>query len=291
MQLLFRSEIPSFAWQFRDYIRKKYQIELILQQEKTDMRQNVIAVYLSGNSEQTAAILQDLAEFHRNPFDERYERASWETGDVSSGSHSLKELAENSSQGIKQQLLKTGPVTLLITLICIIVYGFEISGMAEQIMQFAHFPYEFGENQQIWRYFTHSLVHLSSMHITFNLVWWWIFGGAIERYFGSTKLIIIYVLAAFATGVTQNFASGPHFFGLSGVVYAVLGYVFVADKFSPNNRFNLPSGFFNVLIIGIALGFVTPLIGIKMGNTAHITGLLVGLILAFLQEKIGKKSK
>lgn len=75
----------------------------------------------------------------------------------------------------------------------------------------------------------------------------------------------------------QNYFSGPDFFGLSGVVYAVLGYVFVVNKF--NDTFlSLPNGFFAMLVIGILLGFISPFFGVHMGNAAHISGLMVGLI-------------
>lgn len=33
-----------------------------------------------------------------------------------------------------------------------------------------------------------------------------------------------------------------------------------------------------MLLVGIALGFISPLFGVEMGNAAHISGLIVGLI-------------
>lgn len=83
-------------------------------------------------------------------------------------------------------------------------------------------------------------------------------------------------------------ASGAAFFGLSGVVYAVLGYVLVLDKLSNQQKFHLPQGFFTMLLVGIAFGFVSPLIGVSMGNTAHITGLFTGVVLALLKIRVGK---
>lgn len=152
-------------------------------------------------------------------------------------------------------------------------------------MQAFHYPAYPEQEGQIWRYVTHSLVHLSLWHIAFNLLWWWIFADMIERKFGSGKLILLYLLSAVISGVAQNFASGPAFFGLSGVVYAVLGFVFGVDRFGKSEPFNLPQGFFNMLLVGIGFGFISPLIDIQMGNSAHISGLIVGLAYGFLQAK------
>ena len=90
--------------------------------------------------------------------------------------------------------------------------------------------------------------------------------------------------------MAQNVATGPPFLGLSGVVYAVLGYVFVLDKLNKQTDFDLPDGFFYMLVVGILLGFAGPLVDINIGNTAHISGLLVGMLLAFWDRNIRVKS-
>jgi len=163
-------------------------------------------------------------------------------------------------------------------------------GFAEPILLAAHFPEDTTQEGEIWRYLTHTLVHLSNMHILFNLTWWWIFGGAIERQLGSLKLLQIYFFAGVISGIAQNLVSGPAFFGLSGVVYAVLGYVFMLDKIHKQTAFALPDSFFNMLLVGILLGFAGPLIDIQIGNTAHISGLLLGMGLAWMDRKIRIKS-
>ena len=76
----------------------------------------------------------------------------------------------------------------------------------------------------------------------------------IERTFGSVKLLMLYVVASVITGYVQNYVSGPAFFGLSGVVYAVLGYVFIRDKLN-HHLFDLPEGFFHNVIGGDRIRF------------------------------------
>ncbi|QPB41607.1 rhomboid family intramembrane serine protease [Rodentibacter haemolyticus] len=173
----------------------------------------------------------------------------------------------------------------LITAICIVVYILQQSGFEEDIMEAFHYPIYPDQERELWRYVTHSLVHLSNIHIIANLSWFWLFGGVIERYFGGFKLFLLFLLSALISGIAQNYFSGPDFFGLSGVVYAVLGYVFVVDKLNAN-LFDLPKGFFTMLLVGLAFGFISPLFDIYIGNAAHISGLLVGLVWGFADSKI-----
>ena len=57
------------------------------------------------------------------------------------------------------------------------------------------------------------------------------------------------------SGAVQNYFTGPAFFGLSGVVYAVLGYVLVVDKLHPHS-FDLPEGFLQCYWWGLYLALL-----------------------------------
>lgn len=190
---------------------------------------------------------------------------------------------------LKQLLSQSGKTTLFITALCALIYAGQMLGFEWEIMDALHYPADVVQETDVWRYFTHSLVHLSNLHILFNLSWFWIFGGMIEQKRGAGILIVLYFVAAIISGYVQNAVSGPAFFGLSGVVYAVMGYVFVMDKFN-HHLFELPEGFFSMLIIGIVLGFVSPFFGVEMGNAAHISGLITGCVIGFFDSKLRKNS-
>ena len=184
-----------------------------------------------------------------------------------------------------QFIRQNGRFTSLICLLCLFIFILQNLGLENFIFSLLHYPDSIYQQDDFWRYFSHSLVHLSFLHLLFNLSWFFIFGGAIERQFGALKLIFLYFISAIITGFIQNYFSGPDFFGLSGVVYAVLGYVLIIDKFSAYS-FNLPEGFFSMLLIGLGLGFVSPYFGVEMGNAAHISGFLVGIIYGIFDGKI-----
>lgn len=53
---------------------------------------------------------------------------------------------------------------------------------------------------EFWRYFIYALMYFSLMYIFFNLFWWWYFGGAVEKRFGSGKLIVITFISVLLSG-------------------------------------------------------------------------------------------
>ncbi|MCW9711267.1 rhomboid family intramembrane serine protease [Avibacterium sp. 21-586] len=285
MQRLFGSEISNFAFYFRDYIAQKYQVPLEVKEEQTKYG-IMLAVYVAEDCPLLSQIEQERDEFLKRPFDAMYQQASWETGKIEQTDENKVRWKFPQFSQWKQQKF-----TVFLTALCLIIYLFQLLGFNQEILLATHYPEGYIEQSELWRYFTHSLVHLSPWHITFNLVWWWIFAGKIEQKFGTATLVLLYLLSAFISGFAQNIASGPAFFGLSGVVYAVLGYVLVFDKFSRLHPFHLPQGFFTMLLVGIAFGFVSPLIGVSMGNTAHITGLLSGIVLAGVKILFTKPQK
>lgn len=188
-----------------------------------------------------------------------------------------------------KRLLRKKKITFILTALCALIYLLQNIGFEEPIMDLFHYPAYSWEDQEVWRYFTHAIVHLSVPHILFNLSWFWLFGGAIERRFGSLHFLLLVLVSAAVSGAIQNYFTGPDFFGLSGVVYAVLGYVLVVDKLHPHS-FDLPEGFFTMLLVGLVFGFISPLFGINIGSAAHISGFILGLVWGFLQSKIKAKS-
>ncbi|TCJ98855.1 GlpG protein [Volucribacter psittacicida] len=269
MKLLLQSEIGALALHFRDYIRNKYGIELILEQTEQGDR-----LYIEEDNPYFADILQEREQFLQNPFDSRYEQASWQAGDI----------GFNVSQKKGGLFLVNflwqycPPFTLLISLVCIGLYLLSFFIGDEPIFLAMHYPAYSGEEWQLWRYISHSLVHLSLPHLLLNLTFWIYLGHIIEKNLGWWRLCVLYLSFALFSGIAQNWANGPAFFGLSGVVYGLMGYALVLDRFAKQSWFILPSGFTLMIIVGLISGFVAPWLGINVGNAAHISGLICGLI-------------
>ncbi len=81
---------------------------------------------------------------------------------------------------------------------CVYLYC-STAGFEDDIIYLMHYPAYEEQDSGVWRYISHTLVSLSNLHILFNLSWFFIFCGMIERTFGSVKLLMLYVVASAIT--------------------------------------------------------------------------------------------
>lgn len=134
---------------------------------------------------------------------------------------------------------------------------------------------------QWWRLVTPAFMHFSELHLVFNLLWIWVVGSRIEQLHGRWVMLCLFLSAAILSNLAQFLVSGPMFGGMSGVVYAVLGYSWLWDKQGYRPRFGLPQGLMGFMLVWLVLGYLGILQWVGMGavaNTAHLVGLLVGLL-------------
>jgi rhomboid protease GlpG len=143
---------------------------------------------------------------------------------------------------------------------------------------------------EIWRLFTPDLLHFNVAHITFNLLMFWVLGGQVEFRQSSFSLAALIVVVSIASNIAQLLDGGYLFGGLSGVVYGLFGYCWVWAKFQ--KEVFMPDSLFRFALVWLIIGY-TPLtewVGLgRMANSAHLYGLLSGLIWAWCV--FGLKSK
>jgi len=132
---------------------------------------------------------------------------------------------------------------------------------------------------QFWRLVTPIFIHFGVLHLVFNLLWLRDLGSMIERLDGVRRLLVLVLVTGLLSNLGQLYVSGPFFGGMSGVVYALLGYVWMRSRFNPGSGFVLQSQ--TVLIM---LGwFVACIAGLikNVANTAHGVGLVLGILWGF----------
>ncbi|MDD9806521.1 MAG: rhomboid family intramembrane serine protease [Gammaproteobacteria bacterium] len=138
---------------------------------------------------------------------------------------------------------------------------------------------------QWWRFVTPAFLHFGAIHLVFNLLWLADLGRRVESSQSSARLLLIAAVTALCANVSQYWhAPGSLFGGMSGVVYGLLGYCWLAGRSRPASPLHLPPGVVAFLLVWMALGMtgVFSLIGIHIANAAHLGGFLSGLLLACL---------
>ncbi len=138
---------------------------------------------------------------------------------------------------------------------------------------------------QIWRLVTPIFIHLDFLHIFFNLFWLQDLGGMIEGRLGTLRLArLVFVIAALSN-VAEFLWSGPYFGGMSGVVYGLIGYIWMKGKFDPASGVVL-----HPWIVGMAgIWFLLCMAGVvHAANAAHTVGLVAGTIWGYISGKLHK---
>lgn len=143
---------------------------------------------------------------------------------------------------------------------------------------------------QIWRLFTPMFIHFGILHIVFNMLWLRDLGSMVERRESSLKLLVLVLVTAGGSNLAQYLISipslptlgggAPNFGGMSGVVYGLLGYVWIRGKLDPFSGFYLHQSTATMMLIWLVLCF-TGILG-PIANMAHLFGLLIGLGMGYI---------
>lgn len=127
------------------------------------------------------------------------------------------------------------------------------------------------------RTLTPALLHFGALHLVFNSLWIWLFGRMIERSQSSLLYFGVVVFVAFISNATQYLWSlTANFGGLSGVVYGLLGYIWMWQLIMPFGRLRLPPAMIGFLLLALVL--MELLAGSWIASAAHTGGLIAGII-------------
>lgn len=179
--------------------------------------------------------------------------------------------------------LKRFPFTSLMLIVNVLIFLLMNLGAGPffyHLLQFAD-PQQLATSMQWWRLFSPALMHFSAMHIVFNVLWWWLFGKEVEQRFGSVGIALLFLFVALCSNLAQFYLSGPNFGGMSGVVYGLLGFIWVCSLLKPQWGLTVQTNLLVFMLLWLVLGF-TGLTGLNIANMAHLMGLLSGIILALI---------
>lgn len=187
---------------------------------------------------------------------------------------------------------REAPVTLAVAGISIALFLlFNFTGLALLLRYLTFLPFDIVDGQlvfgdmgaQYWRLVTPAFLHFGWLHITFNCLWLWELGRRCEQVLGSGNTLGLILVIAVVSNSCQHLYGGPGLFGgLSGVVYGLLGFAWVAPLLQPAWRIQ-PAPVIMLFMVGwLVLGVLGIIEAVGLGaiaNAAHIGGLLSGAIL------------
>lgn len=222
-------------------------------------------------------------DFLANPSHAKYQQAAWDSGKnvqlAPSGSgFSLSKVIDDAGKA---------PFTSVVFALCVAVYVLSLFGLFAPIAQHLLMqPFSvLLQSHEWWRLLGPAFIHFSVLHIVFNLLWWGMLGAKIERTLGVSMLLIVFLISATVSNAAQALFSDPVqgnlflFGGLSGVVYAVMGFVWWLGWLRPSWGLSLPNSIVGFMLVWLVLGYAD-ILWVSMANAAHTAGLISGCLLA-----------
>jgi len=214
--------------------------------------------------------------------------------------HAESAPTDNSADNIEQHI-PPGKLTLALMAICMLAYGLYHVGIDTYVwFMMSNTPLGLAEIQQgqVWRLLTPIFLHapiydfytqtfnpIYFVHILFNLLWLFQLGSLIETNESSLRLLLLVICIGIMTNVTQYLASDAFFFGMSGVVYGLLGYLWILSHFAHHKTGYYINPRIMLLMVAWLLFCYTGIIG-SIANAAHLSGLIVGMALGFWAKQI-----
>ncbi len=187
-----------------------------------------------------------------------------------------------------------GPLTLVLLALCLIVQVLVIGGYEEGVLQELYMTAVVRSGDilraapglteilrgEVWRLFTPVIVHGGWVHLLLNMMWLLDLGSMIEGRQSTGKFGLLALVFALGSNIGQYFLAGPLFCGMSGVVYGLLGYVWMRGKFDPSSGLFLHPHTVAMMLIWFFLCLANVIPGIA--NGAHAVGLAMGVAWGFL---------
>jgi membrane associated rhomboid family serine protease len=181
------------------------------------------------------------------------------------------------------------PVTRAILIANVVVYLLQLATSHAIDNLFALWP--IGTMFQPWQVVTYAFLHANLMHIFFNMFALYMFGGALENYWGSGRFTVYYFASVLAAAATEILVLGQSesvepVIGASGGVFGLLlGFAW----FFPRQKLMLlfppipmPAWLFVTLYGAIELWAGVTGRQDSVAHFAHLGGMLGGAIMILL---------
>lgn len=267
---------------------------------KVDKRPEGAAVWVH-HEDQIPLAKQELEQFLKDPHDSRYKIAAQSAETIRREAERLDRQYRKNVRDLSGQLnrpnLRRRPLTTTLITISVVVFLLQSSTYGWATVNALSFTLrvidEFGIRRslglfpilhgEVWRLITPIFIHFNILHILFNMWWLWTLGSLVESRRGTKTLAAVVFLSAIASNLGQFFydvrvgSELSNFGGMSGVVYAVFGYVWMRGRQEPELGMMLDYRTVQMMLFWLVLCF-SGAVG-DIANAAHLVGLVTGMFL------------
>jgi rhomboid protease GluP len=133
------------------------------------------------------------------------------------------------------------------------------------------------EQGEWWRLITPIFLHIGFMHLLMNSLALYFLGTTVERIFGKSRFLIIYIFAGFTGFIASFLFSSNLSAGASGAIFGCFGALLYFGVMYPKLFFRT-MGMNIIVVLGINLAFGFSATGID--NAGHLGGLAGGFLAA-----------
>ena len=249
---------------------------------------------------------QVLGEFLQNPDDTRFQAATRSAREIRKRTEEIEAEHRKRSHNLRDRwdgpLYRRAPLTFALIAASIAVFvGDKFDPALFARLMFSvrlvtedGFVVDLGlaniKAGEVWRLITPIFIHLSVYHILFNMLAMAAFGQRIEMTKGWVKFLILVLVSALLSNIGQFVVAGGGFGGMSGVVFALAGYLWIKGHVSPDEGLGLDNQNAQLMFGWFLLGIFAPVLfpgqqgfPFNMANMAHGVGLLAGLVFGLLR--------
>lgn len=148
------------------------------------------------------------------------------------------------------------------------------------------------KNGEYYRLLTSMFMHFGIEHIANNMLILFILGDYMERALGHIKYLVFYLICGLGANIVSlwfNLSKGEAVVsaGASGAIFGVVGGLLYAVLINHGKLEDLSTRQMAVIILlSMYFGFTST----GVDNTAHVAGLLIGIVMAVLLYRKPKQS-
>jgi len=142
-----------------------------------------------------------------------------------------------------------------------------------------------------WTWISSLFIHVSLLHILYNMLGLFFFGRNLENEIGSQKFLLVYFIGGFAANIVSMLVLPSEILsiGASGAVFAVIGAAILIKPFGFTMFpfvIPLPLGIVGIIYaLSATILFFTESI-VAVNHAAHFGGLIFGMVYGINREGI-----